>query len=88
MDRAKIVLPGAPEQTSFGNANRPITSMADIPHTITYTGITGATGHSYMYNTPVYKDTRGVWKAVTINVSVDFSVIHWLWKPVAARLKS
>lgn len=68
IDRAKIGLPGACGQSNFGKANRPITSRADVPHTITYTGITGATGHSCMYNAPVYEETRSIWKTVTTNV--------------------
>lgn len=43
--------------------NAPIISRASIPHTITYTGIAGAAGHSYMYTAP-----RVIWaigKAVT-----------------------
>lgn len=47
--------PWAAGQRSFGRTTRPISSSAIIPHTITYTGISGAAGHSFRCSAPVSK---------------------------------
>ena len=74
MHTVQRVLRGAAGQRSFGKANRPITSRADIPHTIKYTGIPGAAGHSNMYTAPVYKTFYDKY------LSRVASFIDWIWK--------
>lgn len=58
INRFQILWAIAAGQRSFGKAKSPMSSRASIPPTITYTGTTGAAGHSLMFTAPAYTEQR------------------------------
>lgn len=77
--KVQIMFPATVGQRRFGRINRLINSRANIPHTITYTGINGAAGHSCMYTAPVDTEQRHLEKEFISQVFIWNIVIYILF---------